>query len=91
MAGERWTVVSEHQRANLADTRRDVFVYKGSHNIWNLATSLSFVAKHTYCRAIYKSEVEKHFGDAKNMLKLINTNSTLTSAQKEVLVWNEIQ
>jgi hypothetical protein len=56
-----------------------------------LATSLSFVAKHTYCRAIYKSEVEKHFGDAKNMLKLINTNSTLTPAQKEVLVWNEIQ
>ena len=40
-----------------------VFVYKDSHNIWNLATSLSFVAKHTYCRAIYKSEVEKHFGD----------------------------
>lgn len=68
-----------------------VFVYKDSHNIWNFATSLSFVAKHTYCRAIYKSEVEKHFGDAKNMLKLINTNSTLTSTQKEVLVWNEIQ
>lgn len=68
-----------------------VFIYKDANGVWNQATSLSFIAKHTHCRAIYISEVKKHFEDTKNMLRLINNNLSLSLAQEEVLKWNEIQ
>ena len=51
---------------------RYFFIYKASTNNWDIATNPKFIARHTYCRAIYKGKV-RDFKQLRYVCKKLNS------------------
>ena len=48
------------------------FIYKNAFNEWDTCTNPKFIARHTYCRAIYKSKV-RDFKQLRYVCKKLNS------------------
>ena len=48
------------------------FIYKNSFNEWDICTNPKFVARHQYCRAIYKNKV-RDFKQLRYVCKKLNS------------------
>ena len=48
------------------------FIYKDSFGNWDTCTNPKFIARHTYCRAIYKSKV-RDFKQLRYVCKKLNS------------------
>ena len=48
------------------------FIYKDSFGNWDTCTNPKFIARHTYCRAIYKSKV-RDFKQLRYICKKLNS------------------
>ena len=48
------------------------FIYKAANGNWDTCTNPKFIARHTYCRAIYKNKV-RDFNQLRYICKKLNS------------------